>query len=157
MSQSADQSKPSTFTYPYARPAVTVDLVIATQESNPRVLLIQRAKDPFAGSWALPGGFVDAGETLEAAARRELLEETQLQVETLQQFGAFGDPGRDPRGWTISIAFLTKIAPEAASAIAGDDAAAVGWFPFRKLPKLAFDHEAILTAARVALRRWRNR
>ena len=145
------------FTYPYARPAVTVDLVIVTIETKPRVLLIQRDRDPFAGAWALPGGFVDANEPLETAAQRELREETNLEVDSLTQLAASGDPGRDPRGWTVSIAFVARITAEAAIAQAGDDARAVGWFTLQNLPDLAFDHAKILTHARAYMKRTRRK
>ena len=91
------------YTYEYPRPAVTVDIVIATREESPRVLLIRRKNEPFAGCWALPGGFVEMDETLESAARRELHEETGVKTKALVQLGTFGDPGRDPRGRTISV------------------------------------------------------
>src|SRR5580700_5526840 len=83
-------------TYEYPRPALTVDITIVTRESRPRVLLIRRKRDPFAGSWALPGGFVDENERLADAARRELAEETGLTAADLEQLYTAGDPGRDP-------------------------------------------------------------
>ena len=98
---------PKKYTYDYPRPAVTVDVVLVTREPRPRVLLIRRKHDPFAGTWALPGGFVDPAETLAAAAGRELREETGVAAADLEQLGAFGDPGRDPRGWTVSVACST--------------------------------------------------
>ena len=108
-------------------------------------MLIRRGHEPFAGSWALPGGFVDPDEDLEQAARRELLEETGVSAPAMRQIGAFGDPDRDPRGRAISIAFLAVFG-SAPAARAGDDAADTRWFPIDRLPKdLAFDHAAILT------------
>ena len=86
------------YTNDYPRPAVTVDVVIVTREAEPRVLLIRRKLDPFAGMWAIPGGFVDMDESLEEAARRELREETGVETGQLEQLHTFGDPGRDPRG-----------------------------------------------------------
>src|SRR2546421_17295 len=83
------------------RPAVTVDVAVVTREQVPQVLLIRRKHDPFAGMWALPGGFVEMDEPLEAAARREFKEETGVDVGEIEQLGTFGDPGRDPRGRTI--------------------------------------------------------
>jgi len=136
------------FSYDYPRPALTVDLVLATREPRPRVLLIRRGKDPFAGSWALPGGFVEEGETLGAAARRELLEETGLSVEALEQLYTAGDPGRDPRGWTVSVAYLVRVNAAQLKPVAADDAAEVGWFELAALPALAFDHAMILERAR---------
>ena len=131
-------------TYDYPRPAVTADIAIVTIEDRPRVLLIQRKHDPFAGCWALPGGFVDANERLVDAAKRELKEETGVEDVEMEQLHAFGDPGRDPRGWTITIAYLARVRPDQVKPIAADDAAAVAWFSVDELPKLAFDHTVIL-------------
>lgn len=139
------------FTYDYARPALTVDLVIATREPRPRTLLIRRANDPFAGTWALPGGFVDENEPLVAAARRETLEETGVVVDELEQLYTAGDPGRDPRGWTVTVAYLVRVKPDELKPVAADDAAEVGWFPLDELPALAFDHAMILNRARARL------
>ena len=139
------------YSYEYPRPALTVDVAIVTREASPRVLLIQRKHDPFAGSWALPGGFVDEQEPLEGAARRELQEETGLSVEDLEQLHAFGKPGRDPRGWTVSVAFLARVDAAALKPKAADDAAAVNWFPLAELPPLAFDHADILARVRARL------
>jgi 8-oxo-dGTP diphosphatase len=136
------------FVYDYPRPAVAVDLVIVTREKEPLVLLVQRKHEPFAGKWALPGGFVNMDETLEQAARRELLEETGVLVAKLQQLGTFGDPGRDPRGRVISVVYLAEIKPGSVRPQAADDAAAVGWFTLHRPPPLAFDHAAILALAR---------
>lgn len=138
------------FTYDYPRPAVTVDTVLCTPGGHGelRVLLIRRAHDPFAGCWALPGGFVDAHEDLPTAARRELREETGVAIRRVVQLGAYGTPGRDPRGHTVGVAFLALVAPGAAEAQAGDDAAACGWFSLRRPPRLAFDHGVMLRDAR---------
>ncbi len=137
------------YTYSYPRPALTVDIVLLkVGDSGVEVLLIQRKHPPFEECWALPGGFVDQDEAPEAAARRELLEETNLETVGLQQLGAFGDPGRDPRGWTVSIAFWGWLdAQDALRARAGDDAANVAWWPLNALPPLAFDHAKILALA----------
>jgi 8-oxo-dGTP diphosphatase len=135
-------------TYEYPRPALTVDVAIVTREARPRVLLIRRKKDPFAGSWALPGGFVDENERLDDAARRELEEENGVKVEDLEQLYTAGDPGRDPRGWTVSVVYLAQLKPEVVKPRAADDAEAVGWFPLDELPALAFDHAMILDLAR---------
>jgi 8-oxo-dGTP diphosphatase len=136
------------FTYDYPHPALTADLIMLTAEAAPQVLLIRRKHEPFAGMWALPGGFVDEGETLEAAARRELREETGLEVRVLEQMQTFGDPDRDPRGWTVSVAFVARVQPNQAEARAGDDAAEVGWHRLDLLPPLAFDHGKVLAFAR---------
>ena len=138
-------------TYEYARPALTVDVAIVTREAQPRVLLIRRKKEPFAGSWALPGGFVDANERLADAARRELVEETGATVADLEQLYTAGDPGRDPRGWTVTVAYLAQVAPDALKPVAADDADAVGWFALDELPSLAFDHAMLLARVRARL------
>ena len=143
------------FRYEYPRPALTVDLVLITTEKRPRVLLIQRRDEPFQGCWAFPGGFVDENETLEEAARRELQEETHLEIGKLEHLGAFGDPGRDPRGWTVSVAFLGRVNVRKLEPAAGDDASAVAWHPLHRPPALAFDHAAILKIARKRIRRSR--
>jgi 8-oxo-dGTP diphosphatase len=143
--------KPGRFSYEFPRPALTVDVVVATREPRPRVLLIKRKHDPFAGRWALPGGFVDDGEKLADAARRELKEETGLTLEDLEQLYTAGDPGRDPRGWTVSVVFLARVDADRVQAVAADDAAEVGWHPLDDLPELAFDHRMILDRARVRL------
>jgi 8-oxo-dGTP diphosphatase len=114
------------------------------------VLLVKRRNSPFEGQWAIPGGFVELYEPLEMAARRELREETGLELRQLEQLAAFGDPGRDPRGWTISIAFLALLDEsdlQEHELRAGTDAAETGWFGLGDLPPLAFDHAAILAKA----------
>jgi 8-oxo-dGTP diphosphatase len=133
---------------------LTADWVVITAEAwLPRILLIRRARAPYAGAWALPGGFIEAGETIEAGAARELREETGLTVSGARQVGAFGDPGRDPRGWVVSVAFAVLVDPGlTAQAIAGDDAATLAWWPLDALPTLAFDHARIIAAAQAALR-----
>ena len=138
-------------TYDYPRPALTVDAVLVTHEAVPRVLLIRRKKDPFAGSWAFPGGFVDANEKLADAVRRELREETGLEVDDLEQLYTAGDPGRDPRGWTVTVAYLARVDSTRLKPVAADDAEEVGWFPVAEPPPLAFDHAMLLERARVRL------
>jgi 8-oxo-dGTP diphosphatase len=130
-----------------------VDVVIVTRERKPRVLLIRRKNEPFAGMWAIPGGFVDMEETLEAAARRELLEETGVKADDLEQLHTFGDPGRDPRGRTISVVYLARVDPARIKPLAADDAAEVGWHDLAKLPPLAFDHLQVLAVARERLKK----
>ena len=129
--------------YDWPRPAVTTDIVVLRGEE---ILLIRRAHAPFEGSWALPGGFLDEGETLEACAARELMEETGVTAGLLRLTGTWSDPARDPRGRTVSISFLTRVDKHVA-AQAGDEAGEVGWFPRGALPALAFDHAAIIRGA----------
>lgn len=146
----------------YAKPSVTVDLVIFTvMKGQLHLLLIERGEAPFKGELALPGGFVgvgdtfeDQGESLETAARRELVEETQVSLEEawLEQVGAFGQPGRDPRMRVISVAYTALLKPGlASSARGGTDAAQAMWIPITDdlstLPPLAFDHQTIVRAA----------
>lgn len=121
------------YTYRYPRPAVACDVVAFTMRGGElRVLLIQRKDAPFKGMWALPGGFVNENESLERAAARELAEETGMSGARLEQLGAFGDPGRDPRGHTVSVVFLTLLLTEG-KVTAGDDASAAEWHAFRSL------------------------
>jgi 8-oxo-dGTP diphosphatase len=134
------------YTYEYPRPAVTVDIILFTNESTPRILLIKRKYDPFKNKWAFPGGFMDENETLENAAKRELQEETNLTDINLKQFKTYSDPKRDPRGRTISIVFWSIINKEQIQKTkAGDDAVETNWFPIDNLPPLAFDHNMIIS------------
>lgn len=142
---------PGQFTYDFPRPAVTVDIAVVTDQLRARVLLIRRKHEPFAGLWAFPGGFVDEGETLEQAARRELQEETGLTVKKLTQLYTAGDPGRDPRGWTMSVLFHARIKPKDAKAVAADDAEAVEWHRLDDPPPMAFDHGELLDYVRGAV------
>ena len=134
------------FTYKYPRPAMTADCVVITKEMEPRVLLIERGFEPFKGCWALPGGFMNMDETTEQCAIRELEEETGLRVNDLQQIGAFSKVDRDPRGRTITVAYLIRI-DEAVPVTGLDDAAKAAWFPLSALPPLAFDHADIMAKA----------
>ncbi len=138
----------------FPRPSVTVDIVIFTvRDRCLQLLLIQRKVWPFEGHWALPGGFVRPGETLEEAARRELSEETGVGNVFLEQLRAFGDPGRDPRTWVITVAHTALIPSDRLTLRADTDAADAGWFPLSALPgPLAFDHQAILDYALSSLR-----
>ena len=151
------------FCYDYPRPAVTVDIVICTAELS-NVLLIQRKHAPFEGCWALPGGFIEMEETLEAAALRELEEETGVSDISLIEVGVFGDPRRDPRGRVITVAYAAILQESALNIKAGSDASAVSWFstalfdetcesnPANTRPRLAFDHAKIIRKALKKLR-----
>jgi 8-oxo-dGTP diphosphatase len=144
------------YTYEFPRPGVTADCVIFAMDARDlRVLLVKRKHPPGKGQWAFPGGFVDANEDLQVAAFRELAEETGLGAGiTLEQLRAFGEPGRDPRGHTVTIAFVgfVLVAPEPT---AGDDAAHAEWIALQAIDagqvKLAFDHADILRFARERL------
>jgi 8-oxo-dGTP diphosphatase len=136
------------YTYDYPRPALTVDCVVfGLDEEDLKLLLIQRDREPFAGMWALPGGFVDMDETPEQSARRELQEETGLTDVYLEQLYTFGRPKRDPRGWTVSVAHYALVNIADHQAVAADDARNVGWYPVRRPPPLAFDHAEIVQMA----------
>ncbi|HET9532068.1 MAG TPA: NUDIX hydrolase [Blastocatellia bacterium] len=150
MAKKGEKKKPGKkkHCYDYPRPSVTVDIALFRRAASDRVevLLIKRAREPFKGQWAFPGGFVDEDESLEKAAARELREETGLDHITLRQVGAFGDPGRDPRGHTVSVVFAGLLTGEV-EAKAADDAEDARWHPARRPPALAFDHKKILRAA----------
>lgn len=136
------------FRYEYPRPMVTVDVALfspaASAADGLRVLLIRRRKAPFAGAWALPGGFLDMDEELADAARRELREETALRVQRLLPLGTYGKVGRDPRGRTISMVYLAAGDAARLRPQAGDDAGEVAWHEVGALPRLAFDHRQIV-------------
>lgn len=140
---------PPPFCYDYPRPSVTVDLaVFAMRGETLSVLLIRRKKDPFAGRWALPGGFLDMDETAEAGARRELREETGLDLPgPVETIGFYDDPRRDPRGRTISLAHAAAIRGPLPEIAGGDDAAEAAWLDAREPGRLAFDHDTILRKA----------
>lgn len=134
------------YTYKYPRPAVTADCVVITTEEVPKVLLIQRANEPYKDCWAFPGGFMDMDETTEQCAIRELKEETGLEVTDIKQIGCYSKVDRDPRGRTLTIAYLAII--DEPNEVTGlDDAAKAEWFSLPALPQLAFDHEEILNDA----------
>ena len=135
-----------TYTYKYPRPAVTADCVVITKEEQPKVLLIQRGADPYKGCWAFPGGFMNMDETTEQCAIRELEEETGLRVSNVHQIGAYSKVDRDPRGRTITVAYLAII-DEPVQVTGQDDAANAEWFPLSALPELAFDHAEIMQDA----------
>ena len=138
--------------YDWPRPAVTTDIaVFAKRDGEASILLIQRGGEPFAGCWALPGGFLEEDETLETCAARELKEETGLEAGSLHLFGTYSEPGRDPRGRTVTVAYWTRLKEGSGAATAGDDAADCRWFALNQLPKLAFDHDQIIADAMKSL------
>ena len=132
------------YTYDYPRPAVTADIAVLRLEEVPEILLIQRKAYPFKDMWALPGGFMEMEESLEEAARRELVEETGIKAGELIRFDTYDKPGRDPRGRTITQVFVMIWKQEMLLPEAGSDAADLRWFPLNELPTLAFDHALIL-------------
>jgi 8-oxo-dGTP diphosphatase len=135
-------------TYQYPRAALTVDCVVFGFDGGElKVLLIERALEPFKGKWALPGGFVHVDEPLDDAARRELVEETGLANVFLEQLYTFGTVDRDPRERVVSVAYYALVKLSDHQAKAATDAANAEWFSLSQLPKLAFDHVDIVTAA----------
>lgn len=134
------------YTYKYPRPAVTADCIVIAKEEEPKVLLIQRANDPFKGCWAFPGGFMEIDETTEECGIRELKEETGLDVSDIKQIGCYSRVDRDPRGRTLTVAYLAII-DKPVEVTGLDDAAKAEWFPLSTLPQLAFDHEEIIKDA----------
>ena len=149
----------------YPRPSVAADIVALTLRSEPTgnwraperrraaILLVRRGGHPFKGRWALPGGFLQPGESLEECARRELREETGLEASALVPLAPRSKPGRDPRGWILSCPYLCIVTAGAEGVRGGDDAAAAEW---RELAepgrRLAFDHDEILAGALARLR-----
>ena len=146
------------FTYNYPRAALTVDAIVFVKERIPSlsnknkkdgilektyVLLIERGREPFKNKWALPGGFIEMDEILEAACKRELLEETGLKVEQMTQFKTYDAINRDPRHRTISVVYFTEL-NEIQQVTGSDDANRAEWFLVSDLPELAFDHKQIL-------------
>ena len=135
------------YQYQYPRPCVTTDCVIFRHIGGKlHLLLIKRRNHPFKGCWALPGGFVEMDENLDAAAARELKEETHLEDVKLHQFHTFGEPDRDPRQRTITVAYW-GIDDSDKIATGDDDAKEARWFATDKLPELAFDHAIIIEKA----------
>ena len=140
-------------TYQFARPALTVDIVVfALDQDDLQVMLIQRDLEPFAGQWALPGGFVRVDETLDEAATRELQEETGLNDIFLEQLYTFGDLERDPRERVVTVAYYALVNLAGHAVHASSDARNAAWFPVNELPQLAFDHKRILDVALQRLR-----
>ena len=136
------------YTYDYPRPAMAVDCVVFLNDKGTiKLLLVERERPPYRGQWAFPGGFVEPNETLEQAAAREMFEETGLKDILLQQMYTFSAPDRDPRDRIITTAFIGITDNSNCKLIAGDDASNAQWFPLENHPKLAFDHEEILTMA----------
>src|SRR5215213_8436757 len=130
------------FKYEYERPGLTVDCVIFgldLDEETLKVMLIERDAEPFAGVWAVPGGFVRRGETLMDAATRELEEETGIIGVFLEQLYTYGDPQRDPRGWVVSVAYYALVSPEKHTIQAATDARQARWFPVDSLPPIGFE------------------
>lgn len=144
------------FTYEYPRPALAVDCVVFGlahgQPPQLRVLLIERALDPFRGSWALPGGFVKEGETLDEAAERELTEEAGVTIGYLEQLYTFGAIDRDPRERVVSVAYFALVEETGHALRADTDAKEAAWFDASALPPLAFDHAKIIDVALERLR-----
>jgi 8-oxo-dGTP diphosphatase len=140
-------------TYQYLRAALTVDCVVfGFDEGELKVLLIQRGLEPFKRRWAFPGGFVRVEETVDAAARRELAEETGLTDVFLEQLYTFGAVHRDPRERIVSVAYYALVKLADFHTKAATDAADAKWFPVSKIPKLAFDHADILATALTRLK-----
>lgn len=140
------------YQYRYEHMAVTTDCVIFTFEDHRlKVLLIRRDAEPYKGSWAFPGGFLQMNETAMDGALRELREETALEPAAIGELGVFSDVDRDPRERVITIAYFALVKPS--EVIGGDDADEAAWFPVDNLPNLAFDHKRILDAAMERLRR----
>ena len=139
----------ATFSYPYPHPAVTADVVVFTiRDGRLSILLIRRANPPYQGDWALPGGFLDIDEDLDACAARELAEETGISGVYLEQLYTFGATHRDPRERVISVTYYALVPQDAlATPRAASDAAEVGWHAFDDLPPLAFDHTKIAEMA----------
>ncbi len=127
----------------YRNPALTVDAVIVDPSKG--IVLVRRGRAPFEGRWALPGGFVEYGERCEDACIREVQEETGLQVVVVDTLGVYSDPGRDPRGHTVSVVYLCRVF--GGEIAAGDDAASCRFFADVEGIELAFDHARILTQA----------
>lgn len=131
------------YEYKYPRPAVTADAVVITKKEPQKVLLIERGGEPFKGCWAFPGGFMNMDETLEECGIRELKEETGLVVTEVKPIGSYSRVDRDPRGRTITIAYLIVV-DEELPVKGQDDAKQARWWSLNELPELAFDHSKIL-------------
>src|SRR5271166_4105352 len=142
-------------TYAYPRPALTADAVLFTiRDHQLELLLIRRNGDPFAGCWALPGGFCEEGEQAEYTVVRELEEEAGVRDVWLEQLKTFDTPSRDPRGWVVSVAHFALVNSARVQLRSASDASDVRWWPVAALPPLAFDHPIIV---RYAVQRLRNK
>jgi len=148
------QKVPKNFTYKYPRPALTVDgVVFGLSDEGLKLLLIERLADPYKGSWALPGGFVDRmDESVDDAIRRELEEETNITGLFLEQLYTFGTPDRDPRERVVSVAYFALVKPSDLNVQAGSDAKKAEWFHVEQLPDLAFDHADVVAKGLERLR-----
>lgn len=147
----------------YPKPSLTADILIFRKTGDDvRLLMIRRKGHPYLGYLALPGGFAEAGETIECSAGRELQEETGLTGQELKLVGVYSKPGRDPRGWTVSVAYAAVVDGDLLKPVAGDDAASVHWVPLHRgndgmyhlevEDGIAFDHREIIEdAARMYL------
>lgn len=144
------------YTYKYPRPTVTADCIVITEDTDAKVLLIQRGDEPYKECWAFPGGFMNMDETTEQCAIRELEEETSLKVAELHQIGAYSKVDRDPRGRTVTVAYLAVI-DNSMPVVGLDDAAKAEWWPLSALPQLAFDHDEIMKDAVELYKRYGKR
>jgi len=150
-----NKNEKNQYCYEYPRPALTTDCVIfGFDDLELKILLIERAHEPYANCWALPGGFVNMDETTESGALRELQEETGLKNVFIEQLYTFSDVERDPRGRVVSVAYFALIKLNEYSIHAGDDAGNAAWFSINDLPKLAFDHDIVI---KMAMERLKNK
>ena len=135
--------------------ALTADIVLFgfRPEKKLAVLLIKRGNEPFKGKWALPGGFVERDEELINGAKREMLEETNVDLKSINQVGVYSKPTRDPRGRVVSVAYYAIVSRKSVDVKAGDDAHEAKWYSVTKLPDLAFDHKTIIFDALSKLKR----
>ncbi len=137
----------------YETPGVTVDLVLFTvNENRLKVMLVKRAEEPFRNDWSLPGGFIKVGESLDAAAQRVLVEKTGVSDVYMEQLYTFGEPKRDPRSRVITVAYIALIPWQSLPQPESNKVTDLTWAPVDHLPKLAFDHKAIVNYAVTRLR-----
>lgn len=132
------------YSYDYPRPMLTVDMLLLSEKKDDIfVLLVRRKNDPFKGKWAFPGGFVEEGEMMQTAALRELKEETGFTTDCIEQFRAYSDGYRDPRGWSVTVVYFGWLDKQE-KPHPGDDAMDARWFSLDDLPDMAFDHWEIV-------------